>query len=430
MYLPEREVTNAELAERMPASAEFLGKMAASTAITRRFWAPDDWAASDLALPACRQALERAGRKPEDVDLIVLGTDSPDFLTPATSVVLQHKLGAKNAGTFDVGCACASFPTGVAAAAGMIATNPGLKTVLVVGVYLMHKLADPQDPTISSTATAPAPRCWSPPTSPASSARPCGPTAPTTSSGASSPAPPPSRRATSRCAAGRTSVRFIERYPPEVNHEGWPKVVRQLAANGGFAVADIDFLIFTQVRKGSIELVMAGVSACRMDAHPHGDGEVGLHRLGLRADGPARRARPRARSPKATWSCWWARSRLQPGRGRPSAGAERLDEAGEQRWTSSRKQEGHRARHPGGGRRPTLAAGGYFYANPVGISVPLARASLEKIGLERREIAGPRGKLVYFAGKEGPPLVHDPRGGQPGRHLGQGGGRPFACRAS
>jgi 3-oxoacyl-[acyl-carrier-protein] synthase-3 len=55
---------------------------------------------------------------------------------------------------------------------------------------------------------------------------------------------------------GRTAVRMIERYPPEVNHEGWPKVVRSLAANGGFNVSDIDFTIFTQVRKPSIELVM------------------------------------------------------------------------------------------------------------------------------------------------------------------------------
>jgi 3-oxoacyl-[acyl-carrier-protein] synthase-3 len=69
---------------------------------------------SDLALPAAKEALKRAGRKPEDVDLIILGTTSPDYITPATSVVLQHKLGAKNAGTFDVDCACAAFPALVA----------------------------------------------------------------------------------------------------------------------------------------------------------------------------------------------------------------------------------------------------------------------------------------------------------------------------
>jgi 3-oxoacyl-[acyl-carrier-protein] synthase-3 len=55
---------------------------------------------------------------------------------------------------------------------------------------------------------------------------------------------------------GRTSVRMIERYPPEVNHEGWPRLVRKLADNGGFRVSEIDFAVFTQVRKPSIELVM------------------------------------------------------------------------------------------------------------------------------------------------------------------------------
>ncbi|HSN88778.1 MAG TPA: ketoacyl-ACP synthase III, partial [Thermoanaerobaculia bacterium] len=148
LYLPEREISNDLLRERFPEPPEFIDKMEASTGIRRRFWAPDDWATSDLALGAARQALEAAGRRPEDVDLIILGTDSPDYVTPATSVVLQGKLGAKRAGTFDVGCACASFPTGFATGAGLIAANPSLKTVLVVGVYLMHRLAAPDDPMV------------------------------------------------------------------------------------------------------------------------------------------------------------------------------------------------------------------------------------------------------------------------------------------
>jgi len=56
--------------------------------------------------------------------------------------------------------------------------------------------------------------------------------------------------------AGRTRVKMTERYPPEINHEGWPRLVRKLATEGGFTVRDIDFIIFTQVRKPSIELVM------------------------------------------------------------------------------------------------------------------------------------------------------------------------------
>jgi 3-oxoacyl-[acyl-carrier-protein] synthase-3 len=256
-YLPEREVTNAELAERMPASAEYLGKMAASTGISRRYWAPEDWAASDLAVPACRQALERAGRTPEEVDLIVLGTDSPDFLTPATSVVVQHKLGAKNAGTFDVGCACASFPTGFAAAAGMMAVNPALRVVLVVGVYSMHKLADPNDPTIFFYGDGAGAAVLEPSSEPgfiSSALRADGAYHKFWGIYSGASAEPASEQS---LREGRTKVRFIERYPPEVNHQGWPRVVRSLAENGGFAVSDIDFLIFTQVRKPSIELVMA-----------------------------------------------------------------------------------------------------------------------------------------------------------------------------
>ncbi|MEO1366187.1 MAG: ketoacyl-ACP synthase III, partial [Acidobacteriota bacterium] len=151
-FLPEREVTNDALRRRFARLDADLGdavdELEAATGIRRRFYAPDDWATSDLALPAARQALERAGVDPADLDLLILCTDTPDYLTPATSTVLQHKLGATRAGTFDIGCACASFPTGLATAAGWIQANPATRRVLVVGAYLMQRLADPDDPAI------------------------------------------------------------------------------------------------------------------------------------------------------------------------------------------------------------------------------------------------------------------------------------------
>ena len=257
-YLPEREVTNDELRAKFDAAVpEFVDKMEASSGIRSRWWAPDDWATSDVALPAARQALERAGRTPEEVDLIILGTDSPDYITPATSVVLQHKLGASNAGTFDVGCACASFPTGLAIAAGMIATNPGLNVVLVVGVYLMHRLTNPNDPMIFFYGDGAGAAVLEPREAPGfvSSASQAGGEYHRHwgiySGGTFEPATVESVQ------AGRTQVRMLQRYPPEINHEGWPRLVRKLAAGCGFQVPDIDFIIFTQVRKGSIELVMA-----------------------------------------------------------------------------------------------------------------------------------------------------------------------------
>jgi 3-oxoacyl-[acyl-carrier-protein] synthase III len=143
-YLPEHAVTNAELTERFSALGRptVIDRLANSTGILRRFYAPDDWATSDIAAPAAKEALKRAGRKPENVDLIIVGTTSPDYITPDTSVVLQHKLGAKNAGIFDVGCACASFPALIAVASGLIATT-AMKTILCVGVDMIHKLTDP-----------------------------------------------------------------------------------------------------------------------------------------------------------------------------------------------------------------------------------------------------------------------------------------------
>lgn len=256
-YLPEIEVSNDALRrrfdERFP---QFVDRMEQSSGIRRRWHAPEDWATSDVALPAARQALERAGIRPGDLDLLILGTDSPDYITPATSVVLQDKLGAKNAGTFDVGCACASFPTGFAAAAGIIASNQAIRTVLVVGVYLMHKLSEPDDPMSFFYGDGAGAAVLVPADEPgfvAAAFQADGAYAKHWAIFAGGTAEPASEEA---LRAGRTRVQMAQRYPPEINHEGWPRLVRRLARDGGFALGDIDFAIFTQVRKPSIELVM------------------------------------------------------------------------------------------------------------------------------------------------------------------------------
>jgi 3-oxoacyl-[acyl-carrier-protein] synthase-3 len=267
-YLPEVEITNDDLRARFAEIApEFVNKMEKASGILKRWQAPDGWAASDLALQAAKQALTRAGKSPEDVDLIILGTDSPDYITPATSVVLQSKLGAINAGTFDVGCACASFPTALSAAAGLMTSNPSLRTVLVVAVYLMRKLARDDDPfvffygdgagaVVLERSDAPGyiasafaadgsyHRNWL-----------------IESGGTVEPATAESVQ------AGRTSVRMVERYPPEINDAGWPKLVRRLAENGGFALTDVDMIIFSQVRKPTIEIVMNDLGLPMTNTH-------------------------------------------------------------------------------------------------------------------------------------------------------------------
>ena len=257
-YLPDwKEVTNDDLRARFNEKVpEFVDKMEASSCIKTRWYAPRDWCTSDLATLGAQAALKSAGIKPEDLDLIILGTDTPDYITPCTSVVVQYKLGAKNAGTFDVGCACAGFPTGLNIAAGLIATNPAYKYILVIGVYMMSKLAAQDDPMIFFYGDG------------AGAAVLTGDSKPGFISSAfladgsfhkfwgiySGATYEPAT--VESVQAGRTNVRFIQRYPPEVNVVGWEKLMRTLAQRGKFDLQDINLAIYTQVRLPTIEEVM------------------------------------------------------------------------------------------------------------------------------------------------------------------------------
>lgn len=254
-FIPTEEHPNDELRKKF--GDEVINKNEEATGILTRFYAPADWVTSDLAVAACKKALEDAATSVEEIDLIVLGTDTPDHITPATSVVVQHKLGAKRAGTFDVGCACASFPTGLAIAAGMMANQPNIKKALVIGVYMMQRLADREkDPMsfyygdgagaavleasdqpgfISSALAADGSfhECWG-----------------IYAGGTKEPA------TVEAVEQGRTQVRFVTPFPSSVNREGWPQRVREVAKNGNFEIKDIDHIVFTQVRSKTITQVM------------------------------------------------------------------------------------------------------------------------------------------------------------------------------
>jgi 3-oxoacyl-[acyl-carrier-protein] synthase-3 len=294
-YLPEIEVTNAELKRRVPpAAVEAIDKFEERTGILTRFHAPEDWTTSDLAARAARVALERAGVEPGELDLVILGTDTPDYVTPATSVVLQHKLGARAAGTFDVGCACASFPTSLAIGAGLIGASPWMRSVLVVGAYMMHKLADADDPVSFFYGDAAGAAVLVPSERPGLFASAFFADGSyhahwgIYSGGTFEPATCESVR------AGRARCRLIKAYPPEVNHEGWPRLVRRLARNGDFSVDEIDFAIFTQVRQPSIELVMGdlGLPMERTHTVMHKWGYTGSACIPLALDDALGRGKP------------------------------------------------------------------------------------------------------------------------------------------
>jgi 3-oxoacyl-[acyl-carrier-protein] synthase-3 len=141
-YLPEKLVTNRELESMVETSDEWI---VSRTGIRERHIAAEGEFTSDLALHACRKALEAAGRKPEEVDLIVLATSTPDMVFPSSACLLQAKLGAKKgAAAFDVQAVCSGFVYALATADLFIRAGRH-RCALVVGAEVFSRILDWKD---------------------------------------------------------------------------------------------------------------------------------------------------------------------------------------------------------------------------------------------------------------------------------------------
>jgi 3-oxoacyl-[acyl-carrier-protein] synthase III len=141
-YLPERIMPNAEIAELVDTSDEWIQ---ARTGIReRRIAAPDETTCS-LSVEAARVALDRAGVSAEDLDLIIVATCTPDYANmPATASLVQHALGATRAGAFDLNAVCSGFLYGLATGSQFILTGAHT-SVLVIGADVFTRILDWQD---------------------------------------------------------------------------------------------------------------------------------------------------------------------------------------------------------------------------------------------------------------------------------------------
>jgi 3-oxoacyl-[acyl-carrier-protein] synthase III len=139
--VPERVVTNADLAERVDTSDEWITER---TGIKERRFAAQDEAMSDLSLPAARQALERAGVEAAELDLVIVATVTPDMMFPTTSAIVADALGAHDAAAYDLLAGCTGFVYAIAQAHGMIAGGI-VRKALVIGGDVLSKLLDFDD---------------------------------------------------------------------------------------------------------------------------------------------------------------------------------------------------------------------------------------------------------------------------------------------
>lgn len=140
-YLPERIVTNDELAQTIDTNDEWIRER---TGICQRHVAATGEFTSDLAAKAGRKALDKAGLGAEDIDLIIVATSTPDDTLPATAAKVQHKLGITRGAAFDINAVCSGFLYALTNADAFIASGKA-KTVLVIGAETYSRILDWND---------------------------------------------------------------------------------------------------------------------------------------------------------------------------------------------------------------------------------------------------------------------------------------------
>jgi len=267
-YVPQKVLTNDDLRRMIGEDIDdFVSNV---IGIKERHICATGESTADLAEAASKKALESAGITAGDLDLIILATDTPEHLSPATSVVVQDRIGAKNAGTFDVNCACAGFVTALDTAAKYIIADAAYKNVLVIGAYAMSKYIDWHD---KKTATIFAD----------------GAGALVLQANDDIPGFLGSRLVADGSfsdymgiyAGGTrtpvtddvlrealwTKVRFARRYPPEVNIEGWPRIIGEVLEKCELALNDVSLFLFTQVNLSTIKEVMKNLDVSMERTH-------------------------------------------------------------------------------------------------------------------------------------------------------------------
>jgi 3-oxoacyl-[acyl-carrier-protein] synthase-3 len=265
MYLPSKIVTNEELAAMVEYDVEEYLK---EKGIRLRHQAAAGEATSDMAVSASREALEKSGMTAGELDLIILCTDTPDYVTPPTSAIIQHKLGATQAGCFDVNAACADETIGMVLASHYIMLDEAIKNVLVIGAYGMTKWIDWSKYSESSSKVL----------------------AMLFGDGAASviisESDQPGYLSSCTCAVGsywdtygiylgtarppdsimieqkNHCLRFHEnqnRVPPDFNTSRWPPLIKKTVNKAGCEVKDLALILMTQVELGAIKETMTNL---------------------------------------------------------------------------------------------------------------------------------------------------------------------------
>jgi 3-oxoacyl-[acyl-carrier-protein] synthase-3 len=256
-YVPEKLVTNKDVEAILGAPVdEWLQQ---NVGIKQRHFMADNQVTSDLCVEAAKQALQRAGVAASELDLVVVATDTPDYLSPCTAAAVQAKLGASNAGIYDVNAACAGWVTALDIASKTVAADASYKRVLVVGAYGMSRYIDWKDKKtctlFADGAGAVLLGAGEQPGFMGAKLLAAGEyhdALGVYTGGTYRPATVDSLQLTN----GKPAVQFVRKFPATFNTERWPMLLRQLLERAGLTMNDVNCFVFTQLNLRTIEATM------------------------------------------------------------------------------------------------------------------------------------------------------------------------------
>jgi len=266
-YAPDRVIKNEWFNEQLGEDVDTW--LRENLTIRERRWMEEDQSTSDLCVEAGKAALDMANLQATDIDLLIIATDTPDFISPSTASVVQHKMGMINATSMDTNTACAGFPTALTLGNSMMVTDPVYEKVMVIGAYGMSRFLDLDDKKTVTLFADGAGAVILETTEQdgegflASDLR----TKPEYykhmgiyGGGAAAPA------ARSETKGGVQCLQFVEKFPKEINPEVWTDMIRTLAQKAEFNTDDIAGAYMTQININQIWETMDNLSLKRETA--------------------------------------------------------------------------------------------------------------------------------------------------------------------
>ncbi len=267
-FAPEKVITNQYFNEMLGEDVDTW--LRENLTIRERRWCGENESTSTLCIEAAKRALENGNLKPEELDLIIISTDTPEFISPSTASVVQYKLGAVNAGTFDLNSACSGFVTAMDTAAKFIRADEKYNNILVIGAYAMSKylnLTDKKTVTLFAdgagavilSSTSDSGRGYK-----ASGLHTEGEYNGWMGIYAGGTAMPVNKEVIDR---KDHLLKFVKKFPKEINPETWTKMILALTKEVNVTPQDVKHYFFTQININSIFETCDNLEVPRKRAH-------------------------------------------------------------------------------------------------------------------------------------------------------------------